>query len=145
MNLSRSSSFARLFHRSASDIPEVPPMPDNLSPSTSEGDMMASDSSDQSHLAEQSAAQRSSLGLRARQHALSIMAKRTFEEARKEQLICKIQDEQTGREMLQGVAFRVSKGDYANYPREVNEMSPWTASLCLLNVGVSFTPQSARK
>lgn len=73
----------------------------------------------------------------ARQYALTVMAQHTFEEAVKQKLICDVQDEETGRSMLQGVAFRASKGEYASYPTEQPEISPWIASLGVLNVGVS--------
>lgn len=79
----------------------------------------------------------------ARRLALGIMAQHTYEEAQTLKLICNIVDEYTGRKMLQGVALRVSKGDYAVYPREQEALMPWIAGLCLLNVGVSIPSQTA--
>lgn len=131
MPISRSSFFANIFQRKAVDEPveelETPSAPGEVrSPAAmSEEDREA-------------AQMMSSLGLRARQLALSIMAKHTFQEAKKEQLICNLQDEVTARATLQGVALRISKGDYAIYPRENDSLHPWTTALCLLNVGVSM-------
>ena len=131
MSVSTSGSFTRFFQkRTASDVAE---QKEDTKVDSGNKDISASSSG--SELQAQHAM--SPLGLRAREHALTIMAKHTFEEAKKEQLICDLRDDSTGREMLQGVALRVSKGNFAVFPREKPEMMPWITGLCLLNVGVS--------
>ena len=76
--------------------------------------------------------------LLARQHALSIMAKHTYQEAKKEQLICPIQHDHFNREYLHAVALKISRGHYAFWPRGDESVIPFISSLCQLNVGVSL-------
>lgn len=78
------------------------------------------------------------LAQRARQYALTIMAQHTFEEAKKQKLICNLQDEQNGNLLLQGVALRICKGEYAFFPQDRAEIYPWIDSLRVFNVGVSI-------
>ena len=75
--------------------------------------------------------------LLARQHALSVMAEHTYQEAKKEELVCPIQHDQLDRQNLQVVALKISRGQYAFWPRDDEAVMPFVSSLCQLNVGVS--------
>lgn len=136
----QSGSFARRFFKRSNTNTEENSTP--ASPSGDHGFDLGAPSSEAhgSHLGTASGTETpatSPMALRARQHALTIMAKHTFEEAQKVKLICDLADEESGRLMLQGVALRVAKRDYAVFPRDRPEMMPWITGLCFLNVGVS--------
>lgn len=81
-----------------------------------------------------------SLSNLARQYALNVMAQHIFEDAVKQKLIMQIDPrDRTASILLQGVAFRATKGVYAHYPQEQGKVAQWVACLSVLNVGVSLS------
>ncbi|UZJ55708.1 hypothetical protein CBS101457_005028 [Exobasidium rhododendri] len=133
MPLRTLGSLTRFLHKDSEDEKGLDGLNETITPSTSDDTDV--------HL-DQSGIQTprlSPLGLRARQHALTIMSRHTFVEAKREELICSLLEEETDRPMLQLVALRVSKGNYAIFPRSKPEIMPLITGLCLLNVGAAMT------
>ncbi|UZJ55644.1 hypothetical protein CBS101457_004964 [Exobasidium rhododendri] len=133
MPVTPSRSLNRLFNKAAESEEPVEVLSEEVSPSSSTENQLPE---------QQNGAQTpglSPLSLRARQHALRIMARHTFEEAKKEQLICNLRNKDTDRPFLQAIALRISKGNYAIFPHEAQDSLPWTTGLCMLNVGAAMT------